>query len=234
MVIRCVWVVCVVDPLFKLNYVFQQNMNRIICIEGGIGVGKSTLGRDLAEYMNHKGHVTRFYPEPFNQDFLEMFIGNMPRYAFAFQLYILTRRQLNYNDAQHRTHESSVIDRSLVGDYVFMQLRYSFGNVSDAEYAIYIAEYAKYTVYKPDVVIYLKVKLDEMQRRIESRGRDGEAKYELDYLDKLQKTYDVVLPQQISADRILTIEWNSDKVTDGKVNLNVLCDLAASIERVCG
>lgn len=209
-------------------------MNRIVCIEGGIGVGKSTLGRDLAEYMNREGCVTRFYPEPFNQDLLEMFIGDMPRYAFAFQLYMLTRRQLNYNDAAHRTHESSVIDRSLVGDYVFMKLQHSLGNVSDAEHAIYLAEYAKYTIYKPDVVIYLKVELDEMQRRIECRGRDGETKYKLDYLDELQKTYDVVLPQHIPANRIVMVDWNGDKVSDGKVNSDVLRDLAAEVERVCG
>ena len=87
-----------------------------------------------------------------------------------------------------------------------MKLQRSLGNVSDAEYAIYLAEYAKYTIYKPDVVIYLKVELDEMQRRIECRGRDGETKYKLDYLDELQKTYDVVLPQHIPAGRIVTVD----------------------------
>ena len=188
---------------------------RLISIEGGISVGKSTLGRDLNMLLNAFDITSKFYTEPFNQKMLEQFLLDMKKYAYMFQMYMLTRRQLDYNDA-YREREStlSILDRSLTGDYVFMSLQKKYGNVSDEEFCIYEEEYKKFTKYNPDVVLFLNVNIETMKNRIAKRNRNGETNYNFEYLDELQKQYMQILPKHISNEKIINVDWNDDVLDD--------------------
>lgn len=200
---------------------------KIISIEGAIGIGKTTLGKSIVKFLNTVQVVAKFYTEPFNQKMLELFLSDMKKYAYSFQLYMLTRRQLDYNDAYHdRNNTISVLDRSLTGDYVFMSLQKKYGNVSDVEFDTYVEEYNKFVKYKPDVVIYLNVDPDIMRQRIATRNRPGETTYDLQYLVELQNQYNVILPSHISSEKIITVDWNNDVLDEnGDVKTDVLIAL---------
>lgn len=205
----------------------RNSKKRLISIEGGISVGKSTLGRDLNMLLNTFNIVSKFYTEPFNQRMLEQFLSDMKKYAYTFQMYMLTRRQLDYNEAyRERDATISILDRSMTGDYVFMSLQKKYGNVSDEEFAIYQEEYDKFTKYKPDIVLFLNVDIETMKTRIAKRNRNGETKYNFEYLDELQKQYMDILPTHIPSEKTIIIDWNNDVLDNtGHVREDILIAL---------
>lgn len=203
-----------------------------ITIDGGIGVGKSTLGRSLEKKLKKLGIYTDFYPEPFNQKMLKKFLGDMKKYAYAFQLYMLTRRQLNYIEVHYKElNTTSIMDRSLTGDFVFATLQNKYGNINDSDFEDYKEEYYKFDKYQPDIVIYLQVDIDNMRSRIAKRNRDGEDTYNYDYLDELQKQHTVILNQHIPVNKLITVDWNNDVLNEeGDVKDEILNDLLHRIE----
>lgn len=209
----------------------KRSKKRLISIEGAIGVGKSTLGNDIDLLLKKYDVDSKFYPEPYNKRMLrEQFIPNMPKYAYAFQLYMLTRRQLDYNEAyRERDTTVSLLDRSLTGDYAFMSLQKKRENVSDDEFDIYCEEYYKFEKYKPDTVIYLNVNVDIMKERIATRNRPGEESYDFEYLEELQKQYMEILPNHIPSSNLIIVDWNNDVLVDGHVKEDVLFALLQQI-----
>ena len=154
----------------------------------------------------------------------------MTKYAYAFQLYMLTRRQLDYNEAyRDRDSTISILDRSLTGDYAFMSLQKKSGNVSADEFDIYCEEYHKFEKYKPDIVIYLNVDVDVMKDRIATRNRPGEEQYDFNYLEELQKQYMEILPNHIPSNNLIIVDWNNDVLVDGHVKEDVLFSLLQQI-----
>jgi len=208
----------------------QNSNKRLISIEGCIGVGKTTLGKDIVDMLNTLNIIAKFYPEPFNQNMLRQFIDNPKLYAYAFQMYMLTRRQLDYNEAyRERDTTISILDRSLTGDYTFMSLQREFNNVSEEDFKIYSEEYVKFTKYEPDTVIYLNVDLNTMKERIAKRGRDGEEKYDFDYLEKLGKKYLEILPVHIPNQKLIIVNWGDDVMENGHIKPDVIIGLLEQI-----
>lgn len=58
----------------------------IYIIEWIIGIGKTTLGTSLENYLNNIGLKCKFYKEYYNEDLLNQFIGDMKKYAYFFQM----------------------------------------------------------------------------------------------------------------------------------------------------
>lgn len=114
----------------------RQFIGRIIAVEGGIGAGKSTFGQTLTEYLTDSGLRARYYPEYINQKLLSQYIGDMKKYAYSFQMVMLTMRINIYREAVDfaRTGGIAVIDRSLVGDYTFAKMQKETGRISDSEW----------------------------------------------------------------------------------------------------
>lgn len=195
----------------------------IISIEGIIGAGKTTFGQSLYEYLlKHTNCPVRFYQEPFNQDLLIQFINNPQKYAYTFQLYMLTRRQLNFELAR-QFEGISIIDRSLTGDYVFAHLQNELGNINDEEFAIYKQLYQQFQSFIPDKIIYLNVSTDIAMHRIKTRDRDGENAYTTEYLTNLYRSYKTVLNEHMCVDCIYDLDWDDHIIIDGKIPDHV-CD----------
>lgn len=189
-------------------------IGKIISIEGVIGVGKTTLGKSLERYIKRSyGIDVVFYTEPFNQKMLEQFLTNQKKYAYPFQLYMLTRRQLNYARAQDvkNTNTCAIIDRSLAGDYVFAKLQQMRGNITDEDFAIYQSVYDEFGPYKPHHVLYLNVPPETAMERIRNRDREGEKAYTDEYLTDLSKVYTNVLSAYHPGDiNLHHIDWRKN------------------------
>lgn len=50
-----------------------------------IGVGKTTLGTSLENYLNDIGLKCKLYKEYYNEDLLNQFIGDIEKYAYFFK-----------------------------------------------------------------------------------------------------------------------------------------------------
>lgn len=167
----------------------------IICLEGLIGAGKSTIGRSLVTVLESHGYEAKYYPEYVNQPLLNQYIENMNRYAYPFQVIMLHQRFACYREACHfiqgNDRKVAIIDRGFDGDYAFAYMQYQDGNISPAEWSVYqqiVAEQQAMLSWS-QITIYLKCNVDTCLQRIKCRSRDGETAYTRDYLLRLESAY---------------------------------------------
>jgi len=203
----------------------------IATIEGGVGVGKTTLGRSLIRYINNSENYDRqdYYAEPFNQKMLEQFLSDPKKYAYTFQLYMLNRRQTIYALAQAKNN-NCIIDRSLAGDYVFANVQHKKGNITDSEFEVYQQIFDEFAPYKPDVIIFLQTPADVAMARIRTRDRNGECVYTKEYIEELTQEYETTLKNQYPNTKIVYIDWSLHQdVQDGYLPDHVCKDILSRI-----
>ena len=183
-------------------------MNPFYVLDGGIGAGKTTLGQSLVAH-GVNGQSVIFLEEYSNPALLKVYIGNMKKYAFAFQLAMLIKRLEIYREARRLTDEGKLVfvDRSLEGDMAFFQLQREMGNISAEEEEVYRATMAADSKnWGSFVNIQLACTAELSLKRIGRRARQGENSYTLDYLEKLAVSYEK------STKNHLVIDWNPEHV----------------------
>jgi len=205
-------------PLSPEQVYLRRFVGQVFAIEGNIGAGKSTLGRDLVSYLVKHGIQATFFPETFPEALLNEFIvfssvhpeAKNP-HAFALQMAILECRLETYQKALElsRAGHSVVIDRSLPGDYVFARLNAEIGNIDPSEWQAYKARVEHIDVLAPTAIIYLDASVSTCKRRIDYRGRASEDKYTDDYLERLASTYNEVL--KTLAHPLLRVAWDTER-----------------------
>lgn len=198
----------------RCYYNFSCLRASVITIEGGIGVGKTSLGRSIERFLNKLGIKTKFFPEYVNQTLLTQFIGDMKRYAYSFELFMLAKRAEIYRDAQRFADLGglAIIDRSINGDWAFTKMQYDAGRITEEDWKTYQDILNAENFYEPSLTIFLDCSIERSLARINKRGRDGESGYTEDYLQKLEIAY------QESFERvdheIHYLHWDEDKNLD--------------------
>lgn len=174
-------------------------MNKLICLEGLIGVGKSTLGLYLQKHLPQ--YNTRYFPEYVNNTLLQYYLDDIVNRAFAFQLIMLHQRFNTYRLAMRHVSQGglAIVDRSFCGDYAFALMQKNKGCFSDEQWDIYNKivqeqqqllreDYPTYII--PHAVIYLQCDMAVVMQRIKNRNRSGENVYTEQYLLDLQEAYE--------------------------------------------
>lgn len=163
-------------------------------LEGNIGVGKSTVLRELErqgvrvhlEAVDHWTLLERFYEDP-------------ARFGFAFQLQVL----VSYVNTPESTQ---VVERSLDAALkVFVPLAQDAGNMTpnEAEDLFRVAE--RLPVPHIEKFVFLRAPVDLCYHRIMWRDRDGESNITREYLERLQSKYEDFL-NSLPEDRKLVID----------------------------
>ena len=150
-------------------------MIQVIVLSGPIGAGKSSLTSILAEHLGTQA----FYEGVDSNPVLPLYYQDMKRYTFLLNIYLLNHRLAQINQAVKE--KNSVSDRSIYEDALFFQMN-AESNVADpTEFKIYdslLENMMEDTLgnpsKKPDLLIYIRVSLDTMLKRIEKRGRSYE------------------------------------------------------------
>lgn len=168
-----------------------------ILLEGNIGAGKSTVGREMKASA-----LFDFIEEPvdewktgFDSNMLDMFYRNMNRWAFTFQITAFVTRCKTWNDVLARTnHPRVLLERSIYTDrYVFVPTLHQIGAINNDEWQIYCRLW-NFTVANsdvaPDCVLYLRTPAEVCLERIRQRGRGEEGGVTLDYLRQLEALHD--------------------------------------------
>ncbi|WP_020208304.1 deoxynucleoside kinase [Gilvimarinus chinensis] len=157
---------------------------RYIAVEGPIGVGKTTLSRNLASLFNYD----LLLEQPQENPFLERFYQNPKSVALQTQLFFLFQRagqiqQLRQDDL---FRQARVADFMIEKDQLFAQV-----TLDDDELAIYQQVYEKLTLDapRPDLVIYLQAPQDVLQARVKQRGVGYEQSISDEYLQVLNEAY---------------------------------------------
>ena len=157
---------------------------RYVVVEGPIGVGKTTLTRLLAERVKGRELLEPVEDNPF----LKSFYADRTKFAFQTQIYFLLSRFKQ----QQELFQDDLFQQSLVSDYLFAKDRiFATLTLDSNELALYerIFEHLSPRVRKPDLVIYLRSRLDVLLSRIRRRGRDFERRFDAGYLEELCRVY---------------------------------------------
>tara|TARA_Y100001970_G_C14216727_1_gene850121 strand:- start:675 stop:1322 length:648 start_codon:yes stop_codon:yes gene_type:complete len=155
-----------------------------ICIEGTIGVGKTSLAKLIAEEMEAKTVFEQFEENPFLSDFY----SDKDRYAMQTQLFFLLSRYKQQQDLQ----QIDMFTKAIISDYMFDKDRlFAALNLSDMELDLYnrIANELQKNIVYPDLIIFLQSETDRLMYNINIRGREFEKNMDWKYIDDLNQIY---------------------------------------------
>ena len=160
------------------------DLPRYIAVEGPIGVGKTTLSRNLAQLFNYD----LLLELPQQNPFLERFYQDPKSVALQTQLFFLFQRagQIQQLRQSDMFSQARVADFLMEKDQLFAQV-----TLDDDELAIYQQVYEKLTLDapQPDLVIYLQAPQDVLQARVKQRGVAYEQSISDEYLQVLNEAY---------------------------------------------
>lgn len=162
----------------------SQSLPRYIAVEGCIGVGKTTLAKNIGRLFNYD----MLLEQPEENPFLARFYQDPKSTALPTQLFFLFQRanQLQALRQDDIFEPVRVADFLIEKDQLFAQI-----TLDDDELNIYQQVYDKLTINapRPDLVIYLQAPLDVLSDRIRQRGLSIEQNISSDYLGALNEAY---------------------------------------------
>jgi deoxyadenosine/deoxycytidine kinase len=170
----------------------------IICIEGNIGSGKSTLIKMLQNSDMFSNVV--FIQEPVELwlnvngiNMIDKFYNNQEKYSFAFQIMAHNTRLLSWKKAiKENPGKIIVSERSLWTDSeIFVELLHTNNKMEQVEYTIYknwVAMFKENFILEK--VIYVNTTPDKCYEHAKKRSRDGENIISLEYLKQCKQHHD--------------------------------------------
>ncbi|MBN1480400.1 deoxynucleoside kinase [candidate division KSB1 bacterium] len=157
---------------------------KYVCIEGVIGVGKTSLTTLLGEYLN----AQMVFEQPEENPFLQDFYRDPKRFAFQTQLFFLLSRYRQ----QQESFQTDLFYEYTVSDYLFAKDRiFAHLNLEDRELFLYdrVASLLERDIPKPDLVVYLQSTTERLLENIRKRGRSYEKSMSVDYIRSLNEAY---------------------------------------------
>lgn len=147
-------------------------LNKIIVVEGIIGVGKSEVLKELLA----RGETVIF--EPFDRNkILPLFYKDPARWAFACQLNFLLLRGRVLEAARYMPSKNNrvFLERSILSDrYTFAEMLKEDGMMLPEEWESYLTLFDEFNPRLPDMVFYLRDSVENCRKQIKERGREME------------------------------------------------------------
>jgi deoxyadenosine/deoxycytidine kinase len=196
---------------------------RYLVVEGPIGVGKTSLARQIAQHV--QGDL--LLEAPHDNPFLPQFYRDMARYALPTQLNFLFQRV----DQIRPLSQADLFRRATVADFLFdKDPLFAKLNLSDDEFDLYekIYSYLKPQTVVPDLVIYLQAKTETLVERVAKRGDPIEQGISEAYLARLADAYSRYFYRYEEAPLLIV---NSDALNfvDNPDHLNLLLQHIAAM-----
>lgn len=157
-----------------------------ISIEGNIGVGKTTLAKRIS-----KNYKVKFYSEDYNSNpHLENFYKDPLKHALRTESFFLNNRFENDKIFWQQNNDK------VIADFCFFKcLVFAKQNLKKNDYNTFKKDF-DHKVDKikiPSLVIFLTKNFRELEQQIKKRGRSFEREIKLNYLQKLEKGYHLII-----------------------------------------
>lgn len=178
--------------------------HNFIAIEGTIGAGKTSLATKIAEDYNGKLILEQFADNPF----LPKFYEEADRYAFPLELSFLAER---YQQLSAQLSSQDLFKNFTISDYLFNKsLIFAQKTLQPDLFGLYAKLFSiiNNSIPKPDLLVYLYVRVDKLKDNIRLRGRSYEQSIANDYLEAIQQGYFEFIKQQQNM-RILILDTNN-------------------------
>jgi deoxyguanosine kinase len=185
-------------------------MYDFIAIEGNIGAGKTTLSQMIARHSGAKLVQEQFADNPF----LPKFYEDPSKHAFPLELFFLAER---YHQLKAHFANPDLFQQKVVSDYfIGKSLIFSRNNLSEDELKLFrnLYDIMFSNLPKPDLLIYLHLQTEGLQKNIKKRGRIYEQSIQDEYLDAVQKGYLDFLRQQKALRSVIVSMDGHDFVED--------------------
>ncbi|MCA9756834.1 MAG: deoxynucleoside kinase [Candidatus Eisenbacteria bacterium] len=176
-----------------------------IGIAGMIGAGKSTLATSLGKHLG----IDVYYEPVEDNEYLEDFYRDTPRYAFATQIYLLNKRFAQHQEIIWRGR-SAVQDRTIYEDSIFAKMLATTGLMDERDYRTYIELFRNMSNFmcKPNVIVYLDVSPEKSLERIRSRARGMETGISLEYLRALYRGYEEFIGDVSRVIPVISVDYD--------------------------
>lgn len=155
-----------------------------LAIEGVIGVGKTSLARQLARLTGGRLILERHDENPFLEDFYR----EPTRYSFQTQLFFLLSRF----QQQQELSQQDVFHTHTISDYIFAKDKiFAYLTLEERELQLYERVYAtmERNIPRPDLIIYLQSSVDRLMQNIRRRARSYEKYITEEYIQALNEAY---------------------------------------------
>jgi deoxyadenosine/deoxycytidine kinase len=174
----------------ELRKKYNIPSNSVITIAGTVGVGKSTMTKNLAEALGFRTSFEKVDTNPY----LDKFYQDFKRWSFHLQIYFLAERFKE----QKRIFEYGggfIQDRSIYEDTgIFARMHFEKETMSKVDYETYknLFDAMVMTPYfpHPNLLIYLEGSIDDVIERIQRRGRPMEQSTPIEYWVEMHKRYE--------------------------------------------
>ena len=154
----------------------------IIGVAGNIGVGKTTLSSFLGDRFGIPAYLEDVSANPF----LEKFYSDPSRWGFHSEMCFLLNKVKQYKDIE-RESRPCIIDRTIYEERIFASTV-----LSSLDYSLYQEwhDHSLECVSSIGLLIYLCAPLETLLARIRRRNISFEHDISIDFVAKLQKSYD--------------------------------------------
>ncbi|CAM4326888.1 MULTISPECIES: deoxynucleoside kinase [Bacillus] len=160
-----------------------------ITVEGPIGVGKTSLAKEISTHMQL--HLLKEIVD--ENPFLGKFYEDIDEWSFQTEMFFLCNRYKQLEDINIKYLNQR---KPVVADYhIFKNLIFASRTLKDSQYDKYMQIYRILTqdMPVPNVIVYLTASLETLQARIAKRGREFEKNMDPNYLLQLTKDYETAM-----------------------------------------
>ncbi|MBV6709023.1 deoxynucleoside kinase [Bacillus thuringiensis] len=161
----------------------------LITVEGPIGVGKTSLAKEISTHMQL--HLLKEIVD--ENPFLGKFYEDIDEWSFQTEMFFLCNRYKQLEDINIKYLNQR---KPVVADYhIFKNLIFASRTLKDSQYDKYMQIYRILTqdMPVPNVIVYLTASLETLQKRIAMRGREFEKNMDPNYLLQLTKDYETAM-----------------------------------------
>ena len=126
--------------------------------------------------------------------------------------------------------KSVIQDRSIYEDVeIFAKNLYELGRMDERDYYNYKNLFIEMCNYlrPPDLLLYLKAEIPTLVKQIKMRGRDFEKSIEINYLEKLNESYNSWI-RDYNYGQAITVETDEIDFVNSKDDLNYICKVLQS------
>ena len=181
--------------------------SKYIAVEGAIGAGKTSL----VLLLSNRYHARAILEVVEENPFLSRFYENITDYAFRTQLFFLLSRY----DQQVKATQQDLFRQLSFADYIFAKDRiFAHLTLSGNELAMYehLYQIICRDIPAPDLIIYLKASTGLLMKRIMLRDRPFERKISVQYMERLNSSYEDYFTNQDNFPLTKLVIINADEL----------------------
>jgi deoxyadenosine/deoxycytidine kinase len=212
----------------------------VLCVSGNVGIGKSTLLKNLENKL--QGKRVAFVQEPVetwrntyiaeDENLLgAMYSGTITPTTFQFT--VVQSRFFNFFSALVNPDVDVVVVERSPWDEKYIFADTNLNSADKNAYNFMFDSMMQFLTHAPPlnlVFLYLKASGDVLTKRIAARGRPEETNIDVGYLDELEKAHAVFL-DVVKAGGLNLANWKPNSIAthiiDASMSASEICNLAA-------